>query len=110
MLLAPEPDRGALGLHLCTSCTTNTYAYTYTPTNTHTQHTYRIAQSPACFACFLGLSNTRCLPRPLQASYDPATIAALLQQAPYHVDSLLAMHDLYRHMGEIRHCIGGLRG
>ncbi|GLI70702.1 hypothetical protein VaNZ11_015646 [Volvox africanus] len=35
-----------------------------------------------------------------QASYDPATIAALLQQAPYHVDSLLAMHDLYRHMGE----------
>ncbi|KXZ51917.1 hypothetical protein GPECTOR_11g44 [Gonium pectorale] len=35
-----------------------------------------------------------------QASYDPATIAALLQQAPYHADSLLAMHDLYRHMGE----------
>ncbi|GLC35077.1 hypothetical protein PLESTM_000276900 [Pleodorina starrii] len=35
-----------------------------------------------------------------QASYDPATIAHLLQQAPYHVDSLLAMHDLYRHMGE----------
>ncbi|KAG2488363.1 hypothetical protein HYH03_013053 [Edaphochlamys debaryana] len=35
-----------------------------------------------------------------QASYDPATIAALLQQAPYHVDALLAMHDLYRHMGE----------
>ncbi|PNH09023.1 Transcription factor 25 [Tetrabaena socialis] len=35
-----------------------------------------------------------------QASYDPATIAALLQQSPYHVDSLLAMHDLYRHMGE----------
>ncbi|EFJ51246.1 hypothetical protein VOLCADRAFT_120493 [Volvox carteri f. nagariensis] len=35
-----------------------------------------------------------------EASYDPATIAALLQQAPYHVDSLLAMHDLYRHMGE----------
>ena len=35
-----------------------------------------------------------------QASHDPNAIAALLQHAPYHVDSLLAMHDLYRHMGE----------
>ncbi|KAF5841607.1 transcriptional repressor TCF25-domain-containing protein [Dunaliella salina] len=35
-----------------------------------------------------------------QASYDPNAIAALLQQAPYHVDSLLTMYDLYRHLGE----------
>lgn len=40
---------------------------------------------------------------PTQASYDPATIANLLQQHPYHVDSLLAMHDLYRHMGGLAH-------
>ncbi len=31
---------------------------------------------------------------------DPNSIAALLQQAPYHVDSLLTMYDLYRSMGE----------
>jgi hypothetical protein len=37
-----------------------------------------------------------------QASHDPATIAGLLQQHPYHVDALLAMHDLYRHMGPAR--------
>ncbi len=31
-----------------------------------------------------------------QASYDPNNIAALLQQYPYHIDSLMAMFDLYR--------------
>ena len=31
-----------------------------------------------------------------QASYDPANIAALLQNYPYHIDSLMAMFDLYR--------------
>lgn len=35
-----------------------------------------------------------------QASYDPNSIAQLLQHCPYHVDALLAMYDLYRHMGE----------
>ncbi|KAG1672378.1 hypothetical protein FOA52_010996 [Chlamydomonas sp. UWO 241] len=35
-----------------------------------------------------------------QATHDPNAIARLLQQAPYHVDSLLSMYDLYRHMGE----------
>ncbi|KAL6754257.1 transcriptional repressor TCF25-domain-containing protein [Haematococcus lacustris] len=35
-----------------------------------------------------------------QASMDPNAIAGLLHQAPYHVDSLLAMYDLYRNMGE----------
>mmetsp|Transcript_19161 Transcript_19161/g.41385 ORF Transcript_19161/g.41385 Transcript_19161/m.41385 type:complete len:710 (+) Transcript_19161:50-2179(+) len=35
-----------------------------------------------------------------QATYDPNSIAALLQQAPYHVDSLLTMYDLYRHTGD----------
>lgn len=43
-------------------------------------------------------------PPALQASYDPNNITRLLQQAPYHVDSLLSMHDLYRHMGG---CVGG---
>ena len=31
-----------------------------------------------------------------QASFDPNSILALLEQHPYHVDSLLAMHELYR--------------
>jgi hypothetical protein len=31
-----------------------------------------------------------------QASYDPNAIAAVLQQAPFHLDSLMAMYDLYR--------------
>lgn len=31
-----------------------------------------------------------------QASFDPNTIMALLQEHPYHVDALLAMHELYR--------------
>ena len=31
-----------------------------------------------------------------QASFDPNTIMALLQQHPYHVDALLTMHELYR--------------
>lgn len=31
-----------------------------------------------------------------QASFDPNNIMALLQQHPYHVDSLLTMHELYR--------------
>jgi hypothetical protein len=31
-----------------------------------------------------------------QASYDPNNIAALLQQYPYHIDSLMAMFELYR--------------
>ena len=31
-----------------------------------------------------------------QATYDPANIAALLQNYPYHIDSLMAMFDLYR--------------
>jgi len=35
----------------------------------------------------------------LQASYDPNNIAALLQQYPYHIDSLMAMFDLYRVRG-----------
>lgn len=35
-----------------------------------------------------------------QATYDPNSIAQLLRQAPYHVDALLAMYDLYRHMGD----------
>lgn len=35
-----------------------------------------------------------------QASYDPNAVGAVLQQFPYHVDSLLAMNDLYRSMGE----------
>lgn len=35
-----------------------------------------------------------------QASYDPNSIIALLQHNPYHLDSLLAMYDMYRHMGE----------
>ncbi len=35
-----------------------------------------------------------------QASHDPNAIAALLGQRPYHVDALLAMHELYRSMGE----------
>ena len=35
-----------------------------------------------------------------QATFDPNTIAALLQRSPYHVDALMAMYDLYRHMGE----------
>ena len=32
----------------------------------------------------------------MQATYDPNNIAALLQQYPYHIDSLMAMFDLYR--------------
>jgi hypothetical protein len=36
----------------------------------------------------------------LQASYDPNAVAAVLAQFPYHVDSLLAMNELYRSMGE----------
>ncbi|KAL3147449.1 hypothetical protein ABBQ38_014508 [Trebouxia sp. C0009 RCD-2024] len=36
-----------------------------------------------------------------QASFDPNSILALLEQHPYHVDSLLAMHELYRSMGEV---------
>ena len=35
-----------------------------------------------------------------QASFDPNNIAALLQQYPYHIDSLMAMFDLYR----VREC------
>ncbi|KIZ00582.1 hypothetical protein MNEG_7378, partial [Monoraphidium neglectum] len=35
-----------------------------------------------------------------QGSYDPNAVAAVLHQCPYHVDSLLAMSDLYRAMGE----------
>uniref|UniRef100_A0A383V684 Transcription factor 25 n=1 Tax=Tetradesmus obliquus TaxID=3088 RepID=A0A383V684_TETOB len=35
-----------------------------------------------------------------QASYDPNAVAAVLHQFPYHVDSLLAMNELYRSMGE----------
>ncbi|KAI8475009.1 MAG: transcriptional repressor TCF25-domain-containing protein [Monoraphidium minutum] len=35
-----------------------------------------------------------------QGSYDPNAVAAVLHQVPYHVDSLLAMSDLYRAMGE----------
>lgn len=40
-----------------------------------------------------------------QASYDPNAVAAVLAQFPYHVDSLLAMNELYRSMGEaqVRH-------
>jgi hypothetical protein len=34
-----------------------------------------------------------------QATFDPNTIAALLQRCPYQVDALMAMYDLYRHMG-----------
>jgi hypothetical protein len=43
----------------------------------------------------------------MQASYDPNAVAAVLAQFPYHVDSLLAMNELYRSMGEaqvIRGC------
>jgi len=36
----------------------------------------------------------------LQASYDPNAVGAVLAQFPYHVDSLLAMNELYRSMGE----------
>jgi hypothetical protein len=35
-----------------------------------------------------------------QASYDPNAVGAVLVQFPYHVDSLLAMNELYRSMGE----------
>lgn len=35
-----------------------------------------------------------------QASYDPNAVGAVLAQFPYHVDSLLAMNELYRSMGE----------
>lgn len=35
-----------------------------------------------------------------QASYDPNAVAAVLHQFPYHVDSLLAMNELYRSLGE----------
>eukprot|EP00775_Hariotina_reticulata_P003344 gene3344-3620_t len=35
-----------------------------------------------------------------QASYDPNAVAAVLHQFPYHVESLLAMNELYRSMGE----------
>lgn len=45
-------------------------------------------------ACSLGHSLY------LQASYDPNAVAAVLVQFPYHVDSLLAMNELYRSMGE----------
>lgn len=31
-----------------------------------------------------------------QATFDPANIAALLQNYPYHIDSLMTMFDLYR--------------
>ena len=34
-----------------------------------------------------------------QASYDPNNIVNLLQHHPYHVDSLLAMYDVYRSSG-----------
>ncbi|KAI3425283.1 hypothetical protein D9Q98_009050 [Chlorella vulgaris] len=36
----------------------------------------------------------------VQATFDPNNIAALLQNHPYHIDSLLTMHDLYRSTGE----------
>jgi hypothetical protein len=39
-----------------------------------------------------------------QASYDPNAVAAVLHQFPYHVDSLLAMNELYRSMGEAQVC------
>jgi hypothetical protein len=41
-----------------------------------------------------------------QASYDPNAVAAVLHQFPYHVDSLLAMNELYRSMGEAQ--VGGV--
>ena len=40
-----------------------------------------------------------------QASFDPNNIMALLQQHPYHVDSLLTMHELYRFGLLISSCI-----
>ena len=45
-----------------------------------------------------------------QASFDPNTIAALLQQHPYHLDALLTMHDLYRSMGEQAYAGARARG
>eukprot|EP01025_Chloroclados_australasicus_P051961 TRINITY_DN6050_c0_g3_i1.p1 TRINITY_DN6050_c0_g3~~TRINITY_DN6050_c0_g3_i1.p1 ORF type:complete len:692 (-),score=119.28 TRINITY_DN6050_c0_g3_i1:343-2292(-) len=35
-----------------------------------------------------------------QSGFDPNNIVDLLRQSPYHLDSLLAMHDLYRATGE----------
>ena len=31
-----------------------------------------------------------------QASFDPNTIMELLREHPYHVDALLAVHELFR--------------
>jgi hypothetical protein len=45
-----------------------------------------------------------------QASYDPNAVAAVLHQFPYHVDSLLAMNELYRSMGEAQVGLLGWRG
>jgi tetratricopeptide (TPR) repeat protein len=36
------------------------------------------------------------------SSHDPNTIAMLVNQHPYHVDSLLALAELYKHMGEFQ--------
>eukprot|EP00798_Chlamydomonas_sp_ICE-L_P023358 gene23358-30614_t len=44
--------------------------------------------------------NTQTVFGQIQASMDPNALAAMLQHAPYHVDALLAMCDLYRSMGE----------
>ena len=51
----------------------------------------------------------------MQATFDPNAIAALLHRAPYHVDALLAMYDLYRRkytcsraLCLARHCISCL--
>lgn len=34
------------------------------------------------------------------ASHDPNAIAMIVNQHPYHIDSLLTLADVYRHMGE----------
>lgn len=36
----------------------------------------------------------------LQASFNPNAVAALLQQSPFHLDSLMSMYGLYRNLGE----------
>ena len=39
------------------------------------------------------------------ASYDPNTIAMLLAQHPYHLESLLALAELYKQLGEYQQSV-----
>ncbi|GBF99710.1 hypothetical protein Rsub_12422 [Raphidocelis subcapitata] len=84
-LVAPRDDwpyyePGTLSMEAAGTASDGTpmFRYVWPPTYRSAQHLFEAAQG----------------------SYDPNAVAAVLHQLPYHVDSLLAMADLYRAMGE----------